>query len=236
MHCHHRKRQKAVQNNIVWNQEERIVSKGTVFHYRKEKIMTITYEDGSGLYINSTNRCTNNCDFCVRTTEDGYYGNLWLEREPTVEEIIADIDKRDLSRYTEVVFCGYGEPTVRLDDIIEIAGHIKEICSLPVRINTNGLANLYYGEDITYKFEGVIDAVSVSLNAANPDDYVRVCHPVFGDKAFEGILDFTAKVTKYVPGVYMSVVEGFLPEEDIDTCRALASFVGAELRVRKFIG
>ena len=198
--------------------------------------MTITYEDGSGLYINSTNRCTNNCDFCVRTTEDGYYGDLWLDREPTVEEMITAIDKCDLSKYTEAVFCGYGEPTMRLDDILEVAKHIKEVCSLPIRINTNGLCNLYYDEDITYKFEGVIDSLSVSLNAANSDEYVRVCHPVFGDKAFEGILDFTAKAAKYVPKVYMSVVEGFLSEEDIAVCRALASFVGAELRVRKFIG
>ena len=198
--------------------------------------MTITYEDGSGLYINCTNRCTNNCDFCVRTTEDGYYGDLWLDREPTVEEIKADIAKRDLSAYTEVVFCGYGEPTMRLDDILEVAKYIKEISSLPLRINTNGLANLYYEDDITYKVEGLIDALSVSLNSANSDEYVRICHPVFGDKAFEGILDFTAKATKYVPDVSMSVVEGFLSEEDINICRALSNFVGAKLRVRKFIG
>ncbi len=198
--------------------------------------MTITYEDGTGLYINSTNRCTNNCDFCVRRTEDGYYGDLWLEREPTVEEINADISKRDLSKYSEIVFCGYGEPTMRLDDILEVAKYIKKISSLPIRINTNGLANLYYEDDITYKFEGIIDSISVSLNSANSDDYIRVCHPVFGDKAFEGVLDFTAKATKYVSDVSMSVVEGFLSEEDINVCRALAAFVGAKLRVRKFIG
>lgn len=198
--------------------------------------MTITYEDGQGLYINTTNRCTNSCDFCVRTTEDGYYGNLWLDREPTVEEIKADIAKRDLSKYTEIVFCGYGEPTMRLDDILEVAKYIKEISELPVRINTNGLANLYFDDDITGRFERLIDAVSISMNASNPEDYDRVCHSVFGLEAFEGMLDFAGRCTKHVPKVMLSVVEGFVSEEDINICRELASFVGAELRVREFIG
>lgn len=198
--------------------------------------MTITYETGSGLYVNTTNRCTNNCDFCVRSTEDGYYGDLWLDHEPSVEEIIADIKKRDLSKYTEVVFCGYGEPTMRLDDILEVARYIKENTKLPVRLNTNGLANLYFEEDITPKLEGCIDVISISLNTANSDSYVKICHPVFGDKAYEGLLDFAAKATKYVPEVVLSVVEKTISDEDIEICRKLADFVGAKLRVREFIG
>ena len=80
--------------------------------------MTITYEVGNGLYVNVTNRCTNACEFCVRQTADGTYGELWLEKEPTKQEILDDILARDLSAYNELVFCGYGEPTVRLHDIL----------------------------------------------------------------------------------------------------------------------
>ena len=189
--------------------------------------MTITYETGSGLYVNLTNRCTNNCDFCVRTTEDGYYGDLWLDREPTAD---------DLSKYTEVVFCGYGEPTMRLDVLLAAAKHIKEISDLPTRINTNGLANLYFGRDVTPELEGLIDVVSISLCAASAEEYDSICHSRFGLAAYDGLIEFARLASRYVSKVKMTVVDTTIPPEDIEKCREIARSAGAELRVREFIG
>ena len=129
--------------------------------------MTITYELGSSLYVNITNRCSNACAFCVRNKHDTVNGtdNLWLDREPSVDEIKADFEKRDVSAYDAVVFCGYGEPMMRADVVIEVAKWLKEKYSgVKIRINTNGQANMNCGEDITPRFEGIIDCVSISLN------------------------------------------------------------------------
>jgi TatD family-associated radical SAM protein len=197
--------------------------------------MVITYEVGNGLYVNVTNRCSNACDFCVRQTADGYYGELWLEREPSVNEITEDILNRELSRYSEIVFCGYGEPTVRLDDVLEVAKNVKKSSAVPIRINTNGHACLIHGYDVTPRFSGLIDAVSVSLNTANALDYDKVCHSEFGQAAYAGLLDFTERIKKYVPEVALSVVRGSIPDEDIEKCRAIADSLGVKLKVREFI-
>jgi TatD family-associated radical SAM protein len=196
--------------------------------------MTITYEVGNGLYVNITNRCTNACEFCVRSVADGTYGELWLERAPTVKEITDDILSRELDRYSEIVFCGYGEPTLRLYDIIEVAKAVKEKSKIKIRINTNGHASMIYGKDVTPLLKGVIDCVSVSLNAAKGEDYDKICHPDFNN-AFEGLLDFTAKVKQYVPEVMLSVVDGTLPKEDIEKCKEIARECGVKLKVREYI-
>ncbi len=196
--------------------------------------MTITYELGNGLYVNVTNRCTNSCEFCVRSVADGTYGELWLTREPTNEEILADIFKRDLNLYSELVFCGYGEPTVRLYDILEIARAVKEKHGIKIRINTNGHASLIYGKDVSPLFKGAIDCVSVSLNAATSEDYNKICHPCFPD-AFDGLLDFTAKVKEYVPEVMLSIVDGTIPKDDVEKCKEIASRCGVTLKIREYI-
>ncbi len=196
--------------------------------------MTITYEVGNGLYVNITNRCTNSCEFCVRSVADGTYGELWLSREPTNEEILTDIFKRDLNRYSELVFCGYGEPTVRLYDVLEIARAVKEKHGIKIRINTNGHAAMIYGKDVSPLFSGVIDSVSVSLNAANAADYNRICHPDFPD-AFDGLLDFTARVKQYVPEVMLSIVGETIPKEDVEKCREIANRCGVLLKIREYI-
>ena len=200
--------------------------------------MIITYEVGSGLYINITNRCNNACVFCVRDEESGGgYGDLWLrDGEPSVEEIEADIDKRDISKYSELVFCGYGEPTMRLDDMLEVAGCIREkYPEQKIRLNTNGLANLQYKEDVTPRFEGLFDVVSISLNTAHAEHYNSICRPVFGADAYEGLLDFARKMTKHVPEVVLTVVDTTIPPEEIEECRDIAEEIGAVLRVRDFI-
>ena len=197
--------------------------------------MTITYEVGDGLYVNVTNRCTNTCDFCVRQTADGTYGELWLEREPTKEEILADIEKRELSRYAELVFCGYGEPTIRLDDILWVSQRVKEKSQISVRINTNGHACLIYGRDVTPMLKGKIDCVSVSLNTASAEDYVMVCHPDFDAEAFDGLIDFAKKAKAYVKSVVFSVVRGSIPDCDIQKCQSIADNAGIPLKIREYI-
>ena len=196
--------------------------------------MTITYEVGTGLYVNVTNRCTNSCEFCVRSVADGTYGELWLTREPTKDEILEDILKRDLSLYTELVFCGYGEPTIRLYDILEVARAVKEKSSIKIRINTNGHASLIYGKDVSPLFHGAIDSVSVSLNAARAEDYNKICHPDFPD-AFDGLLDFTAKVKAFVPEVMLSIVDGTIPKDDVEKCKEIAKRCGVTLKIREYI-
>lgn len=197
--------------------------------------MTITYEVGRGLYINITNQCTNNCDFCVRTEKDNYYGDLWLKREPTKEEVVEDIKKRDLSKYDEIVFCGYGEPTMRLHDIVYIAKEIRKISDLPRRINTNGQANLIFGEDVTPLFKDAFETVSISLNAPTAEEYQAICHSVFGESAFDAIIDFAAKVKHYVKSVVFSVVDESISGDDIEKCKAIAEMAGVQLKVRKMI-
>lgn len=197
--------------------------------------MTICYVLGNSLYINLTNRCTNHCTFCVRDKDCGIGDvNLWLDREPTTEEIIKDIKKFNPDEFDEVVFCGYGEPTMRKDVLLECAEFIKENYNSKIRINTNGQANLYYGKNIVPQFSGLIDAVSVSLNAKNAKEYNKMCRSVYAEKSFDGLIEFTKECVKYVPDVIMSVVD-VLPESDIEECCLIAKTVGARLRIRELI-
>ncbi len=201
-----------------------------------KKDMTITYEVDGALYINVTNRCTNNCDFCIRKNGDGAYGSdsLWLEREPTEEEILDSVFKRDLSAYREMVFCGYGEPSIRLDVIRSVALRIKEKCPLPVRINTNGHSTLYHGYDTASAFGGAFDCVSISLNTPSPERYDEICHPVKSG-SYEAMLDFAREVKKHVPSVLLSVVKDFLTPEELDECQRIADSLGVTLKVRDYI-
>ena len=196
--------------------------------------MVITYEVGDGLYVNVTNRCTNSCSFCVRSVADGTYGSLWLEREPTVEEILSDIFAREPENYSELVFCGYGEPTVRFYDIIRIALSVKErYPQMKIRLNTNGHACLILGKDVTPLLRGAIDTVSVSLNTASAADYERVCAPCFAG-AYEGLLEFAGRAKAYT-NVMFSVVRGSIPDCDIERCQAIADEMQITLKVREMI-
>lgn len=197
--------------------------------------MIITYEVGSGLYVNTTNRCSNACEFCVRSTVESFYGDLWLEREPTVDEICASVFARDLAKYSELVFCGYGEPTMRIDDILAVAKQVKDRCDLPIRINTNGQGNLIARRDITPELEGLIGCISISLNTADAASYQAICHSDYGEAAYDALQDFAKKAAKYVPKVVFSVVEKTIPDEAIEQCRKIAADCGVTLRVRELI-
>ena len=197
--------------------------------------MIITYETGTGLYVNITNRCSNACDFCVRSYGNTIYGNLWLDREPTVEEIKESIFARDLSKYTEIVFCGYGEPTERLADIREICKAIRERSDITIRINTNGHSDLINGRRTAPEFEGLFDVVSISLNTSVPSVYRDMCLPEFGEKAHAALINFADDVKNYIPKVVLSVVDTTVPKEDIEECRAIAERLGVEFSLREYI-
>ena len=194
--------------------------------------MAITYQLGSKLYINLTNRCTNDCKFCVRQFKDGLAGyKLWLEEEPTVEEVIEDIE--DPTNYQEIVFCGFGEPLIRLDAVIEISTWLKEnYPEVIVRINTNGLANLIHQQNVLLELEGLIDVISISLNASDTETYQEVSRSTFGEKSFIVVIDFIKEAKKYIPEVKVSVVD--YEGVDIEACKDLAKELGVEIKVRHF--
>lgn len=204
------------------------------------KAMTISYEVGNNLYLNITNKCPCSCTFCIRNNADGAYGSdpLWLEHEPSIDEIKADIDRRDLSKYDDIVFCGYGEPTERLDILLETAAYLrtKEKCP-KLRLNTNGLGELVNGTsgETAAKLSEALDVISVSLNAPTEEDYMKVTRPKFAD-AFAKMQEFTEDCVKSgMVEVMMSVVD-VIPEEQINASRELAEKLGAKLRVRKYDG
>ena len=201
---------------------------------------TITYEYGDSLYVNLTNKCDCRCVFCLR--HNGHKGSiyaddLWLEHEPSREEALESFRGRDLAKYREIVFCGFGEPTYRLDDILYLTDELKrtEGHLPPVRINTNGHANLILGRDVTPELEGRIDVLSISLNGATPEEYVAVTQPRDGIRGWEAMLDFTRRAAKHVPTVMMTIVDKDKTPEDIAACRTLAEGLGAQLRVRAYI-
>ena len=201
-------------------------------------MMTITYPVYNGIYVNMTNRCPCACTFCLRKQSPSVYGSdpLWLEREPTVKEVCDSIDAWDLNKYNEVVFCGYGEPTERLDDLIEVAKYIKSKSDIKIRINTNGLADLIWNEPTAPKLQGLIDTVSISLNATNKEEYLKIVRPKFGIESYEAMLKFTKECTKYVPSVVMTVVDIVVSKEEQEICRKICESVGATLRIRPYEG
>ncbi len=189
----------------------------------------------SSLYVNLTNRCTNRCTFCIRNNADGVGGGtqLWLSHEPSVDEVTAALLEYDPSKYDEVVFCGYGEPTIRIDELIAVAKWLKEHYAIKTRINTNGHANEYHGRDVTPLFEGTIDTVSVSLNAANAKEYDALCRSVYGERAYEILLDFAKKAKEHT-NVVLSIVDLMGPE-DIEACKKIAADAGVPLKIREYV-
>ena len=199
-------------------------------------MMTITYPVKNGIYVNMTNRCPCACTFCLRKNGDSIFGSdpLWLDREPTVQEICESIDTWDLKEYDEVVFCGYGEPTERLDDLLKVSEYIKSKSNIKIRINTNGLADLIWGEKTAPKLKGLIDTVSVSLNTTNKEDYLKIVRPKFGIESYDAMLSFTKDCTEFVPNVVMTVVDVVTTKEEQEICKKICESVGAKLRVRPY--
>ena len=204
---------------------------------KKVRAMTITYTVGNGLYVNITNKCTNRCDFCIRNNGDGAYGSdsLWLEREPTLDEVMTSILAHNLREFSEVVFCGYGEPSERIEDVRAVARKIKDAYpDMKVRINTNGQSDLILGYNSAPLYD-VFDEVSISLNAPTAEGYQKICHSIYGERAFGAILEFAKNVAEYTKCVKFSVVRESLTESELGECYKIAESCGVQLRVRDLI-
>lgn len=193
--------------------------------------MTIAYSMGNKLYLNLTNQCSNDCEFCVRRGSEGIGGHkLWLDREPEYDEVIQAIG--DPRQYEEVVFVGFGEPLYRLELVKQVAAWLKER-EMKVRVDTNGQANLIYGRDVTPELAGLVDMISISLNATTAEEYDRLCHSIYGVEAYEAMLTFAKEAKKYIPRVILSIVD--YGGVDIEKARQITDAIGVELRVREFI-
>lgn len=191
---------------------------------------TIAYKIRNSLYLNITNRCSNRCTFCPKFEELSVKGHeLKLSHEPNFAEVIAAVDAA--SDFNEVVFCGFGEPLIRLDLVKEVAAELKRR-GLKVRINTDGQANLVHGRNVLPELSGLVDALSVSLNASDAVEYERLCNTPFGGGGFQGVCEFLREAPRYVPQVTASAVT--VPGVDVDEVRKLALSLGVEFREREY--
>lgn len=199
-----------------------------------KKSMTILYKVHNNLYINLTNRCSSACTFCLRQTRDHMEDSdsLWLEHEPSVEEVKEAFTHVDVSAFDEIVFCGFGEPTERFDTLIEVARFIKENYNKPIRINTNGQGDLINNRRIAPDMKGLIDTISISLNTPTADKYHAIVRSQFGDKAFDAMLAFAKDAKDYVPSVILSTVDTTLTKEEEAECQAICNRLGVTYRIR----
>jgi TatD DNase family protein len=192
---------------------------------------TIAYSIGNSLYLNITNRCSNDCSFCIKFNSRTFNENdLFLDREPSSDDIMAAIAA--FSDFEEVVFCGYGESLIRLDIVKQVAEAVKKKYLTRIRINTDGQANLVHGRNIIPELAGLVDCLSVSLNAPDAETYMRLCHSPFGAAGFTAVCDFIRLAAAVIPEVIASVV--LVPSLDVDACKALALSLGASFRVRSY--
>ncbi len=196
-----------------------------------DDVAKIAYRIRNGLYLNITNQCTLACVFCPKFDDwmvKGHY--LKLDHEPTEDEILKEI--KDVSMYEEVVFCGFGESTLRLDLLKSLAQKVKEQ-GVKTRLDTEGLANLVHGRNILPELQGVIDSISVSLNAPDPKTYARICPSKFGESAYPAVKEFIKEAKNYIPEVVASVVG--LPNLDIAACRKIVEDeLGVSFRLRPY--
>ena len=192
-----------------------------------------SYGDPRRLYLNTTNRCTNRCSFCVRYRSDGLGGaTLWGDGEPDLESLRAAVEARGgPNNFDEFIWCGFGEPTFRLD-LITAAARWLRTGGAKIRLNTNGHACVIHERDVLAEISRSVDEVSVSLNAPNRSRYSELCRPEITG-AWDALLDFLAAAAAHFKGVQASAVGFVLTEDEIEQCRALALSLGvARFRVR----
>ncbi len=197
-----------------------------------ELVGQIAYQIRNSLYLNITNRCNLACTFCPKHTNyevKGHY--LKLEREPSIEEIFQAMGNPE--EYDEVVFCGFGEPTKRLEVLKVIAAQMKKKGVKRVRLNTDGLANLIYRRNVAEELHGLIDAVSISVNAPDASTYARICPSAYGESAYIEVINFVRECKKYIPEVVITAV--FLPGINVEALLKLASELGVRLKMREYM-
>lgn len=199
--------------------------------------MTIFYEFDGKLYANITNKCPCACTFCIRKNSDSVGGNdsLWLEHEPSFEEIKEAFDGFDKTGLSELVFCGYGEPMMRADILLQTAEYVKANTDMKIRINTNGLVALMNPNFDISSLKYKIDKVSISLNASNPDKYFQITNPKYGLPSYNSMLNFALRIQEFVPEVSFTIVDCDLGEEETELCKERARDVGIPLRIRHYV-
>lgn len=194
----------------------------------------ILYTYKNQVYANITNKCDCSCTFCIRSLKDGVGDaeTLWHKTDPTLDEIKTAMDNFDFTGYDELVFCGYGEPTCALDILLESAKYAKENYGINIRLNTNGLGNLYHKRNIVPELAAVIDSVSISLNAPTAEKYDAVTRPQF-ENAFPALLEFASLAQDAFAHTQLSIVD-VLPKEEIAQCQQIADERGIYLKIRKY--
>jgi len=207
------------------------------------------------VYINLTNGCTNSCIFCLRNQKDDVCGaEMWHDDEYKFEDIVEQFEKfvspstgltphpnplpkERESMVKSVVFCGYGEPFLRKAMMKEFCKYLRaNYPEIKIRVNTNGHANAIYKTNVAEEFKGLIDSVSVSLNAANENDYDEICKPKIKN-AYEEVKKFIKACVDAGMEVSASIVTGFdkIHHIDADECEKIAASLGAKFRNREFI-
>lgn len=192
-----------------------------------------------GLYVNLTNRCDCDCVFCLRSKKDSRSmspeNSLWLEREPSVEEVEIELEKIPWEFVTELVFCGFGEPTQRLEELVELLKFSKsKHPETPIRLNTNGLAELSHGSEVASRFENLLDTISISLNASTAEKYLALTRARYGIRSYEAMLEFAEHAKKFVPNVVLTIVDKVNPPAEIEACRKICASRNLNLRVRTY--
>ena len=185
------------------------------------------------MYVNITNRCNCNCTFCLRHLKEDH--KLWLkDGEPSVEEIKQAFLNAPMDNVKEIVICGFGEPTIRLDDLIKVLKFIREkYPQMKVRMNTNGLSDLEFGKSTALMFEGLLDTISISLNESTAQKYLDVTRSRFGIKSYNAMLEFASQCKKYIPNVVVTIVD-IIGEAEIAACKKVCEQYGLNLRIRKY--
>jgi len=200
----------------------------------KAQTGTVSYKIRNSLYLNLTQRCTADCVFCTRLTKPVVQGyNLALKREPSAKEVWESID--DVKNYDEIVFCGFGEPTLRLDVIKEVAKKIKDAGGR-VRLNTNGHGNVINKRNILPELSELIDEISVSLNADSSEAYDEICQPLpmFRNGIYDKIKEFIAEAKKYIPEVQASIVTHQKNVDETQCETLINQEFGVKYRARRY--
>jgi TatD family-associated radical SAM protein len=137
-----------------------------------------------------------------------------------------------MTKYREVVFCGFGEPTERLEDLLQVARFVKDTYNKPIRVNTNGLSDLIYQKDTAPLFKGLVDTISISLNTPDKERYYELTRSRFGIESFDAMLRFAGNVKKYVPNVVLSTVDTTLTKEEEAKCKSICEGLNVTYRIR----
>lgn len=187
------------------------------------------------LYINITNKCNCACTFCLRSLKKmPKEHTLWLQQEPTLTDIKMAFSKIDKTKVGEIVFCGFGEPTMRLEFLIDALKYVREIWpDKKIRLNTNGLSSLQHKKDTAILFKGLLDTISISLNAPTAEKYMAITQNQLGIASYKAMLDFAKECKNHIPNVVLTIVDS-IGTDEIKACQKVCADNNLELRIRTY--